>query len=195
MSDDTLSRLYAVARPDQAAMLDDIAIRAGASPESGARRVPLWNRAGEVTAWATVSAEDYERVASLRWFKATRGYAGHGERIKGGGTRLTLMHRFVLGLDYGDKRQADHVNRDKLDNRRENLRIVTQAQNNQNVAGGTGRSGVHGVHWNSAKGCWMARGTVNGRMHWLGHFDTIEEAGEVAAAWRRENVPFWTEAA
>jgi hypothetical protein len=42
------------------------------------------------------------------------------------------MHRFLLGLDKKDKRQADHINRNTLDNRKENLRIVSQRKNQQN---------------------------------------------------------------
>lgn len=42
------------------------------------------------------------------------------------------MHRQILGLRYGDKRRGDHRNHDTLDDRRENLRIVSQVENCQN---------------------------------------------------------------
>lgn len=193
--DRTLSALYAAARPEQAAILDHLAIVAGVAPETGSRRIPLYRRDGTVHGWAVVSAEDYERVACDRWYLASRGYAARQYRHPDSrSTRIELMHRRILGLERGDGRQADHINRDKLDNRRENLRVLTQTENNQNVAGGRGLSGAHGVHWNKDRGVWMARVTHNGRMHFLGYFAEVERAAEVAARWRAENVPYSVEA-
>jgi hypothetical protein len=55
-----------------------------------------------------------------RWYlngSATAGYAVSTEH-----KRMVLMSREILGLERGDKREADHENRDRLDNRRSNLR-------------------------------------------------------------------------
>lgn len=106
------------------------------------------------------------------------------------------MHRELLGLAHGDKREADHVNRNKLDNRRSNLRIVTRAQNKQNLdsyAGGTSKH--RGVSWNVSREQWVARGRLNGTVHVLGEYEREQDAAAVAAAWRREHMPFSEEAA
>lgn len=42
------------------------------------------------------------------------------------------MHRFIMGLGPGDPREVDHLNHNGLDNRRENLRIVSHLENGQN---------------------------------------------------------------
>ena len=49
------------------------------------------------------------------------------------------MHRVILGLEYGDKREGDHKNHNGLDNQRSNLRISEGAQNKMN------RSSVNGA--------------------------------------------------
>ena len=46
--------------------------------------------------------------------------------------RSEYLHRKIMGLQKGDKRQVDHKNHNKLDNRRSNLRVVDQATNQQN---------------------------------------------------------------
>lgn len=97
--------------------------------------------------------------------------------------RQLLFHRYVLGQMPGTGLRVivDHINRNRLDNRRSNLRVVTAAQSGQNRAGRSpyGR----GVQVN--RGRYGAKVTVNGRWHWLGTYDTPQEAAAVAAEGRR----------
>jgi hypothetical protein len=74
---------------------------------------------------------------------------------------------------------ADHVNGNTLDNRRENLRVVTPTENQLNRRGARSdsRSGVRGVCWHGQTGRWTA--TYRGR--YLGIFPTIEEAAATYA--------------
>lgn len=88
-------------------------------------QVPLVRRDRSVRDWAVVDYEDALRVAVYRWHRNSNGYAA---RPAGQG-RIVLMHRQLLGLSPGDGVEVDHVNRDKLDNRRENLRAGTHAEN------------------------------------------------------------------
>lgn len=122
-----------------------------------------------VVAFAKVSPEDYERLSTYSWSIAGRGYARLGR--PGGGA--DYMHRLVLITD----KQVDHINGDPLDNRRENLREATNAQNHSAFSSrAPGVSGVRGVSRDRNK--WQARVTHLGKTYRKGGFDTVEEAAD-----------------
>lgn len=151
-------------------------------------RVPLWRRDGSVAAYALVDSAD-EGLAALRWYLGSGGYAMRQVRVPGGKMRAEYLHRRVLGLERGDRLEADHVDRDKLNNRRSNLRVVSRGLNEQNKTGVRASSGVRGVHWIASREKWAARVVVDGRMVVRGYFDTVEEAAVVVAALRKELHP------
>lgn len=106
--------------------------------------------------------------------------------------QVRLLHRVLLGLERGDGKIADHINRDKLDNRRSNLRVVTAGQNSQNSARRTmnGRpcsSRYRGVS-RTRSGKWRAYGQINGQRTELGHFEDELEAAEAARRWREKHM-------
>lgn len=152
-------------------------------------KVPLHGRNGAVRAYTIVDERDAELVAGTRWSLHSRGYA-----VGWRDGRLVLMHRLILGLDRGDRRQADHLNRDRLDNRRANLRVVTGAENAQNVFRRHGMSRFRGVFWHKRDRIWFVQCRLNGVVYYLGRFADEEEAGRAAAAWRAEHMPFSEEA-
>lgn len=86
-------------------------------------QVPLWDIQGEITAWTTVSPEDYAFLLSYRWH-CHRGYASHSDAF--GDLRMHKLIATRMGLSISSEESIDHKNRPKLDNRRENLRIVNQ---------------------------------------------------------------------
>ena len=103
------------------------------------------------------------------------------------------FHRIIMGLGHGsvDKRQVDHINRNKLDNRRDNLRVVSKAQNAQNVgAQRRNKSGLRGAQLHKPSGRWRAIVRKDGRLISLGYHDTPQAAYERALAYRREHMPF-----
>lgn len=123
------------------------------------------------------------------WRLHHRGYAVRSVRIDGH-SRTVHLARFLLGLEYGDPRQADHRSRATLDNRRANLRIVTQAVNRQNLAPRSGASSRYrGVSLRPDTGRWQARAKLNGKQRHLGFYATEDEAAEVAKAFRLANMP------
>lgn len=97
------------------------------------RLIPLRARDGTVRAHAQVDDQDYQRLGSLRWSLHPLGYAVRRERRSerpGGGRRgLVYLHREVLNVGRGEKKSVDHKNRDGLDCRRENLRLLDQGLN------------------------------------------------------------------
>lgn len=81
---------------------------------------------------ALVSDEDYEMISQYKWHYSKRGYAFR-RFSHNGESFLKPMHRFILESRLGRKllssEQCDHINHDRLDNRFENLRIVTNQEN------------------------------------------------------------------
>ena len=71
----------------------------------------------------------------------------------------------------------DHINGDKSDNRIENLRVVTDSENQKNQKKyRTNNSGFTGVHWHSFSNKWRADITVNRKKKTIGYFDCKQDA-------------------
>ena len=162
----------------------------------GMAELPVVRRDRSVRAYALIDDADLERLSVWHWYLDARGYVVRREGTPSAGTGITYyLHRAVLGLGHGDPRLGDHINRNRLDNRQQNLRVVSRTENPQNVGANCGGSSAYrGVSWNAARGKWAAFGNVDRRQKHLGLFTTEEAAAAAAAAWRRENVPFAVEA-
>ncbi len=94
--------------------------------------------------------------------------------------RTILMHRVIA--ETPDGMETDHHDGNGLDNRRDNLRNATIAQNRQNAAiSADNTTGFKGVCWDKRTGKWKAQIAANGRRSER-RFITIE----AAAAWRAE---------
>lgn len=117
--------------------------------------------------YAYVSDRDYEWLNQYRWCINSQNFV---MRIVN--KKTITMHRLIMNPPRN--MQVDHINGDRLDNRRENLRICTQSQNCTNRASVKSKSGYKGVskHWNK----WRAVIKVNQKKIHLGLFDTKEEA-------------------
>lgn len=86
-----------------------------------------------------------------------------------------------MGLKPDDGLQVDHRNRNRLDNRRTNLRIVTHAQNMHNKSlYCNSTSGFRGVTWSQTRKQWRARVGVDGKRIHLGYFKHKHDAAEAA---------------
>jgi hypothetical protein len=117
-----------------------------------------------------VDDEDLARLSDLTWTLHNKGYA------KAIVDRQTiLMHRFIMQPVTGQ--DVDHINGNKLDNRRSNLRLCTRSENLMNRGGEVGSSShFKGVCRHASRPGWMARITVNGKSIYLGYFKTEEDA-------------------
>ncbi len=151
--------------------------------------LPLF-RGGIVVAHAIVDEDDAEWLSEWTWRLSLGGYAWRTEYRPQ--TINIFIHRLILALPHGDPRFSDHINRDRLDNRRANLRIVTKQQNAQNQGlFRDGASRFRGVDFK--KGKWRARVTLGGHQHHLGYFATEEEAAAAARAYRADHMPYSAE--
>lgn len=118
-----------------------------------------------------IEAADREKAMRYTWCVSKTGYAVANIRGK-----VTKMHRYLLGLGQGDERITDHINGNRLDNRRENLRICNQMQNGKNLGiKKTNTTGCAGIRV-TACGRYNARITVNRKEIHIGNFKTFEEA-------------------
>lgn len=134
---------------------------------------------------AHVDPQDYPRLAIHRWRLDGGGYAQRHDRTTRG--RSVSMHREVLGPDC-EGLEVDHINRNKLDNRRANLRTATRRENQQNVAAIGGTSRYRGVVRRGGR--WIAVVQLDGKQNYLGTFDSERAAALAANDFRAEHMPF-----
>ena len=90
-----------------------------------------------------------------------------------------LAHRIAWLIHYGEfpQDEIDHINRNRTDNRIENLRVVTSGKNSTNTGMyKNNTSGVKGVFWHIQNQRWYASIGVGGNMQWLGYFDDFQSA-------------------
>jgi hypothetical protein len=97
-----------------------------------------------------VDLQDVPLLSAHTWKIDKGGYVRrHHER--------GALHRIILGLLGSPETHVDHINGDKLDNRRCNLRACTREQNMRNMRRHSDNtSGYKGVHWNKQRGKWAA---------------------------------------
>lgn len=137
---------------------------------------------------ALVDDADYEYLSQFRWHFNKRGYA---QRNTWDGKRASQlsMHREIMHAPSGV--QVDHINLDKLDNRRTNLRFATGTQQRANTPlRRNNTSGFKGVSWDKDRRKWQATIRCNDKRYHLGRFDAIEEA---AAAYDAAAIHFFGE--
>lgn len=135
------------------------------------KSIQLYNRAREVVGIVKVDDQDYVLVNSYTWHLNNRGYVA--TRVNG---KYHLLHRFLL--QPGPHELVDHINRNKLDNQKSNLRLCNSSQNNHNYSRPKNNtSGFKGVHWHKTNKRWTAKITIEGKNKHLGYFkDKVEAA-------------------
>ena len=142
------------------------------------RKIPLYRgrkHNASVIGYALVSKADYGALRKFRW-GLVAGYPARADPHNG--KRTILMHRQIMGFPDPAAFEVDHINFNRLDNRRANLRVLTKRQNRQHCQSRGGTSRFRGVSWDKARGKWFAKITVNYKQIPLGRFDSEEEAYE-----------------
>ena len=117
-----------------------------------------------------VDTEDVDMAKKYCWHVDTKGYAM-------GGNKAGRIRLHSLLMKPADGMVVDHINHDKLDNRKSNLRVVTPKTNNHNrVAGKNNTSGTVGVYFNKECKKWCCQITRNGKCQCSELFNSKEEA-------------------
>lgn len=130
-----------------------------------------------------VDDEDEPLALSLAWY-ARRGDQDNTTYVQAAVEGQTVcLHREILGAP--DDMLVDHVNRDGLDNRRENLRLCSHSENQYNAKRRKDNtSGYKNVRYDKINRKWVARLQVAGKPVHLGCFRTAEEANAAAIVGR-----------
>lgn len=124
--------------------------------------------------FALVDEEDYKILSQWKWkYMTNNSAARHVWDKENKRYYHVYMHRLIV--DAPTSKVVDHINGDRLDNRRSNLRVCTQSQNlmNQKIRQDS-ESRLKGVYWHKQNNRWYAR--FRGKS--LGSFDTKEEAAD-----------------
>lgn len=128
---------------------------------------------------AMVGDDDYEELSKYKWSISTGSqkdsyYAYRTERVNGKDKPIA-MQRQIMNCPIG--MIVDHINHNTLDNRKDNLRVVTNQQNSCNRRGWkNSRSGYKGVTWYSHNRGWRSQITINGKVIVIGYFFNPLEA-------------------
>lgn len=124
------------------------------------------------TAITLVDEEDYPVLSAWPWI-CLGGYAVRQVKTRSGATTLIYLHRQLLAAGPGEV--VDHINNDRLDNRRSNLRLCTQSQNLANRPSPRA-TGYRGVYYEPRGGRWRAQIKVSNKNRYLGTYPTAEAA-------------------
>lgn len=123
---------------------------------------------------ALVDDDDFEQLNIYKWhsFKHRNTYyARRNENVMGINKQI-YMHTQITGI-----KGIDHVDRNGLNNQRDNLRKCTSLQNNYNSLRIKNKTSIFkGVSWNKYHNKWKAQISVNGKRKHIGYFDNDLDA-------------------
>lgn len=120
-----------------------------------------------------IDAEDLDKVSGKTWHVNAMGYLQtniYRDRTS------PLLHQIIMG-DHEKGLCVDHIDRNKLNNKKSNLRICRQGDNAKNSSmRSDNKSGFTGVRFDPRRGRWYAEIRANGVSHYLGSFDSFNKA-------------------
>jgi hypothetical protein len=124
-----------------------------------------------------ISLSDIDLVKNRCWHISAGGYVSSYDGYdKNTGNRFKIaMHNLILS--HPDSLEIDHINGNRLDNRRENLRVVTHIQNKQNLTKKSkSKYGYYGVSFDKDIKKWRASIYPENKHITIGYFESPEEA-------------------
>jgi len=134
--------------------------------------------------------EDYDTYSKFSWHLLkgnTTFYAIRSVSLKitptGENRKVLYLHREIGGLKFGDKLVIDHIDHNRLNNQKNNLRVCTSAENHRNVQVETKQtrqstSRYKGVSWCKLMRAWKVSIKLNNQVIMLGYFDNEIDAAK-----------------
>ena len=130
-------------------------------------RIFLYNKDGNKVAEALIDKDDYNLTKEYKWCLDKNGYVKNSKQ--------EYLHRIITRetISY-----VDHINGNKLDNRKSNLRICSNADNLKNRVKlpSNNTSGILGVRYRADRSKWYAEIQVNNKRIRLGSYIDKEDA-------------------
>lgn len=133
----------------------------------------IYNKKCEEVARTMIDICDIEKVCQIKWRLSTWGYV-EGKRK---GQQKSIMIQRLIISEANSNEIIDHIDRNPLNNRRYNLRIVNKSTNSLNIGlKSNNTSGVTGVSYSKNHKKWIARININKHSIILGRSSNFEEA-------------------
>ena len=141
------------------------------------KEIPLRNIRQEIVAWTLIDDEDFNLVNAHCWYRDSHGYARHNYSFNGK-SRYILLHRFLMNTP--KDMETDHINGNRLDNRKNNLRVCTTSENQRNSCNKrkNNTSGFKGVHRDKDRKKWRVTIYVKKKCIYCGSFDKLDDAAK-----------------
>lgn len=136
--------------------------------------IVLYNKYNDKIGVAIIDIDDIDKCKNYKWGINGNGYARNGKHN-------LFLHNLILNIDVLPKDLVcDHINRNRLDNRKSNLRIITNSENCFN------RNNVRGYSYNKNTNKYAAYIKRNGHNVYLGQYDNKREAIDIRLKWENK---------
>lgn len=165
--------------------------------QSELRRLFDYDEPSGALIWRRRPESDFSNKRSCSIFnrrdaeKPAGGSDGHGYISVRINYQIYQAHRIVWCWHNGEipfGLQIDHIDGNRNNNRIENLRLATGAENSRNCKlRSDNTSGITGVTWDKCREKWVARPSFSGRSYHLGRFRDLSDAASVVANFYRQN--------
>jgi len=133
------------------------------------KAIKIHDKYGIMAGRILVDNIDYTNLSLYKWHFDKNKYAWRNVLSSDGERKKIYMHREIMGNPFG--KQVDHINHNKQDNRRKNLRICTHSENQFNrLPAKHNKSGIKGVSWDRIGKVWRVKISANNNIINIGRF-------------------------
>ena len=141
----------------------------------------VYNRQNIEVGFFMVDADDFEKINKFKWCKNKNGYL-----VTWKDSKIQYLHHLITGHASNKFSVVDHINRDKADNRKRNLRVVSRSLNSMNSNQVQGVSSYRGVYYDKSRERFVARLMRHGKLVIFRRFKTEKEAAQAYLSAREE---------